>query len=51
MKTHFVEIGKKNWTGSLNRMYWAAKSRQRARDQGLPGVRGGREQGSDSKIK
>jgi hypothetical protein len=38
IKTHFVKIGKKNWTTST--VVLGGKARQRARGQGLPGVRG-----------
>jgi hypothetical protein len=47
IKTHFVKIGREELEPST--VVLGGKAWQRARGQGLPGVRGGREQGSGSK--
>ena len=45
IKAHLVKIGKKAWI--TEPLYWAAKHGNVPAVRALPGVRGGREQGSD----
>ena len=47
IEPHIVKIGRKALV--TEPLYWAATHGKRARGQGLPGVRGGREQGCDSR--